>query len=118
METTVLELINTVFKSAPLDVCAYKIESPLIHNDNDNHDIIMFPILMNIMISGAKILYGQDTTPQSLSVSQFNKLKQYIMSLGYQVEHSYTNIDQLQMINIWFKKINVLYDCKGNKIFI
>lgn len=116
-ELTVADLSKKLFISPPREPCSFNILSNNIITA-ENHDRIMFPILMNIMINGANILYGDDIMPHNMNEDQFDTLKQYMASIGYRVMHNYTNNNNIPMINIWFKRLNILTDCHGNKRII
>lgn len=111
-EISVPDFVNYLFSNSPLEPCSYN----LFPIETTNETETMFPILMNIMMTGAKILYGENITPQTMTTDQFDTLKKYILSFGYQVENNYTTVLNKQYINIWFKRVNIIVDCKGNKI--
>ena len=103
------DLADWLFTRPPLSPCTYNIFS---NNKSEN----LFPILMSLLIEGAKRLYGVDITPAKMSYKQFEHLKQYFLSIGYEVNHNYTNKDDTTLINIWFEKLHCTQNCKGVKI--
>jgi hypothetical protein len=72
----------------------------------------MFPYLMGIFINGAIALFGEDVTPQNMTLEQFALLKKYMLSLGHKVMHRYEEGNTV-VIHIWFEPIQILTDCKG-----
>lgn len=114
-EISIIELTNKIFIGQPKDPCYFNIQPANINITNDNHDVIMFPILMSILVRGATQLFGESIMPYNITEYQFDTLKKYIASIGYQIMYNYTYKNQLPFINIWFKKINYITDCKGNK---
>lgn len=101
------QMINTIFENSPKDISTYSIKSTTR----------MFPILMEILITGAKKLYGEDITPSQLTYEQFNILQKYIMSIGYKVMYNYTENINGKIINVWFEEIKKVVDCKGNTFY-
>lgn len=77
----------------------------------------MFPYLMGIFINGAIALFGEDVTPQNMTLEQFALLKRYMLSLGHKVMHRYEDNEREDeknvVIHIWFEPIQILTDCKG-----
>lgn len=98
------EMINAIFENSPKDISTYSIKSTSR----------MFPILMEILITGTKKLYGNDITPSQVTHDQFRTLQKYIMSIGYKVMYNYTENNMGKIINIWFEEIKKTIDCKGN----
>jgi hypothetical protein len=110
------DLSNKLFIHPPQDPCTFNILPMNKIITSQNHDIIMFPILMNIMIKGANILFGESIMPHNMNENQFNILKKYMASIGYFVRSSYTNNENdIPVINIWFQRIKILTDCHGIK---
>ena len=68
-------------------------------------------MLMSVLISGAKRLYGDSIRPGDISDKQFSTLKMYIESLGYSLKYDYKPIVNKDIefiipptvINIWFE---------------
>jgi hypothetical protein len=109
-EISIPDLTLWLFTRPPLDPCTYKIF-------DDDKPEKMFPVLMSLLIHGAKHMYGKDITPAKITSSQLTTLKLYFMSIGYQIKHSFLDKDDSKIVNIWFEKIRFSEDCKGNKIF-
>lgn len=120
---TMDKLIEVVFTPPPKPPCTYHI------NIQENDDVIVFTVMMHVLISGAKKLFGQDILPHHITPEQFIQLQQYIQSVGYKLKYNYSYYDaQLgqmsydkvdenslpAMINIWFEKLRRTVDCKGN----
>lgn len=107
-------IINVIFSESPKPPCTYglNLQSSYLN---------IFHILMNILIIGAKKLFGADITPNKITEKQFERLKQYIESLGYIVKYKYNykiendNI-KADTINIWFEPYMYTSNCKGLKI--
>ncbi|NBO99345.1 MAG: hypothetical protein EBU90_04355 [Proteobacteria bacterium] len=112
--TTVQDIVNTVFVQPPREPCAYS----LMVTDSPFNDarVAMFPFLMEILTTGAKKLFGDDITPQTMSSHQFDKLKTYMLSLGYQVKHNFSYQNDATLINIWFEPFVCNRNCHGNVV--
>ncbi len=108
-------LIKTIFTQPPKDTCSFKIH--LLGYDSPT-SAQMFPYLMYIFVNGAKMLFGSDITPQTMSIEQFDLLKKYMLSLGYKVQHRYEHCgDGNVIIHIWFEPVGCFYtNCKGNSL--
>lgn len=119
-------LVEMIFSKPPNPPCTYTLMLP--ENVNVNQ-VIMFQLLMNFLIAGAKKLYGNDITPQQISDKQFQELKYYIESVGYMIKYNYNeptnslissaqNESTNKVINIWFEKYFEQIDCHGRKVFL
>lgn len=114
MELNISQLTKLLFLNPPQPPCSFNI-FPLHTLSPVTHDSVMFPILMNILVDGAYILFGE-SYPSNISQSQFDTLKKYIASIGYHISSSFSSFDDESLyINIWFKPIKVLFDCHGHK---
>jgi hypothetical protein len=108
-------IINTVFSQSPKPPCTY------VLNFQKGKYFNVFHLLMNILIIGAKKLFGSDITPNKITETQFNRLKEYIESLGYIVKYKFNykiendNIIK-DTVNIWFEPYMFISNCKGIKI--
>lgn len=111
---TVQDIVNTVFVHPPREPCSYN----LMVTDSQINDarVAMFPFLMEILTTGAKKLFGDDITPQTISTQQFDKLKTYMLSLGYQVKHNFSYKSDATLINIWFEPYVYNRNCNGNVV--
>lgn len=114
--TTVQDIVNTVFVQPPREPCTYRLT--LTDSPFNDARVAMFPFLMEILTSGAKKLFGDDITPQTISNQQFDKLKLYILSLGYQVKHNFTNRNDATLVNIWFEPYVCSRNCHGNIVLL
>ena len=45
---------------------------------------------MNILICGAKKIYGEDITADNITKAQLETLQRYMMSIGYIIKYNYT----------------------------
>jgi hypothetical protein len=101
---SILELVNFIFSKPPEKAWTY----PLIIPENFHPDkrVCEFPYLMSILVNGAKKLFGDDITPQTMTLKQFETLKKYMLSMGYKVHHKYTNSEDGEpfLIHIWFEE--------------
>ena len=125
MEEKSLEsIIDTIFTQPPKSPCTYNIALA----EQVITQTTIFQLLMSILINGARKLYGENITPNDISHEQFEQLKKYIESIGYQIKYNYKfltdqnvdqNVDQNKpkIMNIWFEPIQVKFDCHGRKIF-
>jgi hypothetical protein len=70
----------------------------------DSSEDVLFPILINVLIYGAKRLYGDDIKPELITTHQFALLNDYMMSIGFviQYDHTYDDEGDPTAINIWF----------------
>jgi hypothetical protein len=85
MEHTFEKLIDIIFVDSPKPPCTYNISLP---SDNSAS---MFQLLMTLLISGARKLYGENIAPSDISEYQFEELKRYIESVGYVIKYNYRN---------------------------
>jgi hypothetical protein len=121
-ENTLRCLVNTIFTSIPKPPCTYTIAVA----EEISSQVTMFQLLMNLLIAGAKKLYGETITPNDISNEQFEELKRYMESVGYEIKHNYTYLnddpnikdeDKPRVINIWFEQFVIKYDCHSRRIF-
>ncbi len=109
---TISELVDTVFSNPPQKAYSYPL---LISVPQDvDHRVYTFPYLMSILIHGAKKLFGESVSPQTITTDQFSTLKAYMLSLGYllKTRYSYSQDNEL-IVNIWFEKYKPIVNCKG-----
>lgn len=114
---TVHEIVEKVFTYPPRKACSYKVF--LAHPHHKDIRVSMFPYLISILINGAKKLFGNDIKAENITEQQFDVLKMYMLSLGYQVKHSYTNNDDTSemLINIWFEPYSPTIKCNGHIVY-
>lgn len=120
-EKTLTELVNTIFTSTPKPPCTYKIALA----QDIFSQATMFRLLMNVLIAGARKLYGETVTPNDISDEQFEELKRYMESAGYEIKYNYRYLnddpnikdeDKPRVINIWFEQFIIKYDCHGRRV--
>jgi hypothetical protein len=70
---------------------------------------------MNILMCGAKKVYGEFITADNLTKDQFNELQKYMMSIGYIIKYNYTyNKENIPIkVNIWFEPYMFNSKCNG-----
>lgn len=123
MEGQTLEyLVETIFSQSPKPPCTFNIAL-----SEEEYNTTMFQLLMGLLISGAKRLYGESITPNDISEQQFDELKRYMESVGYRVKHNYKTIGEddpnipdnqkPRIINIWFEQFMPSIDCHGRRIY-
>lgn len=114
-------IVDLVFSKYPKPPCTYYLTLPEYQITQSQ----IFKMLMDVLISGAKKLYGDSIRPTDISEKQFDTLKMYIESLGYSLKYDYKQIINKNVefiipptvINIWFEPYNKKYDCHGRNIF-
>jgi hypothetical protein len=114
VQVTVSEVVEFIFSHSPKETCCYKL---YFWGETVFNHVKMFPILMQILICGAKMLYGNDILPQNMTMEQFDTLKKYMSSIGFVVKHNYTyaeDTDTPLFVNIWFEPLVQLTDCHGH----
>lgn len=120
-DQTLQGLVNTIFTSTPKPPCTYTIAVA----EEVSSQVSLFQLLMNLLIAGAKKLYGEAVTPNDISQEQFEELKRYMESVGYEIKHNYTFLnndpnlkdeDKPKVINIWFEQVIIKYDCHGRRL--
>lgn len=97
-EVELSKMIQVVFSNPPENPNSYKLD--LSVDDIEMTDEILDQlakstsnILMNIFISGCKILFGEDITPSNITDDQFQLINKYIHSFGYNTHYEYTYSD-------------------------
>jgi hypothetical protein len=97
------DIVDVVFSDAPKPPCTYRVE---LSDQAKETNITTFQMLWNILINGAKRLFGANVNVQDITEEQFDLLKQYMNSIGYEIKNNYTyaadNITPIY-INIWFE---------------
>lgn len=120
-DKTLGSLVEMIFTKIPKPECTYTVAVA----EQISSEISLFQLLMNILVAGAKKLYGDNITPNDISEDQFEELKTYIRSIGYEIKHNYKfliddpDIDDKykpRIMNIWFEPIIPKYNCRGRKI--
>ncbi len=96
MNFDINEFVNFLFSSPPLQPCSFNLN---IQNESK------FPVLLEILLNGAKKLYGQ-IAPVDVTERQYDKLNEYMESIGFSIRYNYTtdenHNDKITHINVWF----------------
>jgi len=108
-------IVEMIFAHPPKPPCTYNVVLGCESNGTNN----TLHMLMQILIQGARKKFGNNIAPHQISEKQFNELKQYMRSIGYDVKHNYTCDDSNNptSINIWFEPFIAHVDCRGNTCF-
>lgn len=97
MNFDIQQLVDFIFSSYPKPPCSYNlnIDAPS-----------KLPILLEILLAGARKLYGQHITPKQITEQQFDTLNDYMQSIGYTIKYNYTYAEDdenmITHINVWF----------------
>ena len=105
-----LSIVNVVFAKEPLPPYTYNIGLA-----EDAYNVTLFQLLMNILICGARKIYGDYITAENLTKRQFEELQRYMMSIGYIIKYNYTyNKEGIAIkVNIWFEPYMFNSKCNG-----
>jgi hypothetical protein len=105
-----LSIVNVVFAKEPLPPYTYNIALA-----EDAYNVTLFQLLMNILMCGAKKIYGDFITADNLTKDQFEELQKYMMSIGYIIKYNYTyNKENIPIkVNIWFEPYMYNSKCNG-----
>lgn len=108
-----LSIVNVIFAKEPLPPYSYNIKLA-----EDTHGTL-FQLLMNILLCGAKKIYGENITADNITKKQFEELQKYMMSIGYIIKYNYTyNEENIPIkVNIWFEPYMFSSKCNGTIIF-
>jgi len=70
---------------------------------------------MNILICGAKKIYGDCITVDTITKDKLETLQRYMMSIGYIIKYNYTYDEENNPIkvNIWFEPYMFESKCNG-----
>ncbi|NDC95071.1 hypothetical protein EB118_24580 [bacterium] len=98
----VSKIVDIVFSDSPKLPCSYSVV--LAEGMN------LFPVLMYILMEGAKRLHGHITF-DSITREQAQKLNMYMESLGYTLH--YKVFPETKSIDIWFVPYIPKYTCHG-----
>lgn len=114
IEKTLEDIVIKIFSEPPKPPCTYNVS--ILNSPN----ITLFQLLMSILVSGARHLYGESITPNDITSDQFDELKCYMESVGYKIKYNYTLLNQNQdnpkIINIWFEQFIPTINCHGIRI--
>ena len=105
-----LSIVNVVFAKEPLPPYTYNIGLA-----EDAYNVTLFQLLMNILICGARKIYGDYITAENLTKRQFEELQRYMMSIGYIIKYNYTyNKEGIAIkVNIWIEPYMYNSKCNG-----
>ena len=118
-EITLQDIVIKIFSEPPKNPCTYNLS--VLNSPN----ITLFQLLMSLLISGAKNLYGESISPNDITSDQFDELKSYMESVGYKIKYNYTLLNddpnildehKPRMINIWFEEFKPIINCHGIRI--
>lgn len=82
------------------------VSDDVLDDVDESPEHVLFPILINVLIYGAKRLYGEAIKPESITSDQYATLNQYMMSMGFVIQYDYTYDEDGNptAINIWFNQ--------------
>ncbi len=107
------DLVNIIFSKPPKPPCTYMLTQ-------DSSNVTYFQLLMSLLISGAKILYGENITPNDITDNQFKELQSYIESVGFRIKYNFSDVElngeKQRVINIWFEPFLDNINCHGIRI--
>lgn len=88
--------VEYIFSKEPKPPCSYNLN---IACDTK------LPVLLQILLKGANKLYGP-VQPKDITEEQFDKLNDYMQSIGFSIKYNYTfceqDLDKITHINVWF----------------
>jgi len=105
-----LSIVNIVFVKEPLPPYTYSV---LL--SEHTYNVTLFQLLMNILICGARKIYGDCITVDTITKDQLETLQRYMMSIGYIIKYNYT-YDEHNIpikVNIWFEPYMFESKCNG-----
>lgn len=102
--------VNCVFSGDPKPPCTFTIHFNNIPKRETNK------ILWNILVTGARKLYGNEISIDNIQPYQFFLLDKYIQSMGFKIKYDNTNCPG--GILVWFDKIKTNTLCNGSTIII
>jgi 5-enolpyruvylshikimate-3-phosphate synthase len=110
---TLDKLVEMIFTGSPKPPCTYTLAVP------DDNSTNMFQLLMGLLVSGCKKIYGENIQPSNITQSQFKEIQSYMESVGYVVKYNYSyNENKIpEKINIWFEQYIHNIDCHGRKFY-
>jgi len=108
-ETSVVAFVDKVFSCPPKEPCTYLIGTLQTTNK--------LQMLMNILILGARKMYGNDIEPSKITIKQLDHLQSYFKSFGYRIKYIYDDPLQPKKVNIWFEDYKPLVTCSGIKLY-
>jgi hypothetical protein len=100
-DINLFQLINIIFTNPIKQPNSIIIDINKIASDQN---LTIFQTLMSILINGAQILYGENITAENITEKQYNTLKDYIKSIGFELHHEY-KYDENEipiMVNLYF----------------
>jgi hypothetical protein len=107
---SVLEIVDIIFARPPQEACS--IQVALCEESNAN----LFHLLMDIMMQGSKRLFGNEVSAQNITLEQFEILKKYMRSIGYEIKHNFTTtLENTVLVNIWFEPYIGTMNCHGHR---
>jgi len=101
--------VDKVFSCPPKDPCTYLIGT--LHTANK------LQMLMNILILGARKIYGNDIEPSKITLKQLDNLQSYFKSFGYKIKYVYDDPHRPKKVNIWFEDYKPIETCSGIKLY-
>jgi hypothetical protein len=111
---SISDFVENLFSQNPKPPCSVKLQ---LTNPSKRIET-----LMSILINGAKYLYGQEISPNNLTIDQFQYLQTYFNSIGFVIRYKKEFLDDeekiLLKIDIWFDELKRQTMCDGRTIII
>jgi len=100
IENQINKFVNMIFSSDPVSPKSFIFE----YNGSEEQ---LNNILINILISGSKKIFGESTSIPYITEDQLELLNKYMQSMGYRVKREYIyKDDQIIDVRVWFEKLN------------
>jgi hypothetical protein len=80
LETNLFEIAKQICSEPPKAPCSFQFIM-----DHDADTDIEYSLVRDFTLASMQILFGLDATPGDLSEEQFDRLNQYVKSVGYKV---------------------------------
>lgn len=97
--------VSCIFSGDPKPPCTFIVHFNNIPKSERNK------ILWQILVTGAKKIYGNQISIDTIEPYQFFLLDRYLQSMGFKIK--YDNINCPQGILIWFDEIKISTLCNG-----
>lgn len=106
------DIITSLFSYPPRPPCSYNLQLHKLDTPVPQH-------LMMILWSGTRLLFGGQKQIFDITMSEFDKINEYINSIGYTVKYSnHVKDGKLVGYNIWFEPYTRFTRCNGMPAFL
>jgi hypothetical protein len=99
LETNIYEIAKQICVLPPKPPCSIQLVM-----EDDTETSVEYDLIKDFTLGCMRVLFGQDATPCDLNEEQFDRLNQYVKSVGYQINVTKEENNESYIFKISFQR--------------